>query len=126
MAMAFVTAAQGTHITTANAATLRSPDGKLELTFGLTGNGEPTYMLDREGKPIIMPSKMGFTLEWCDDLAHAFVLKDVSRSTFDEMWQPVWGEEAHIRNHYNEMVVTLRIRSASVSTPLAKTLAGCP
>ena len=107
MAMAFVTAAQGTHITTANAATLRSPDGKLELTFGLTGNGEPTYMLDRESKPIIMPSKMGFTLEWRDDLAHAFVLKDVSRSTFDEVWQPVWGEEAHIRNHYNEMVVTL-------------------
>ena len=28
-------------------------------------------------------------------------------STFDETWKPVWGEESQIRNHYNEMAVTL-------------------
>src|SRR5690606_7912899 len=28
-------------------------------------------------------------------------------STFDETWTPVWGEVKAIRNHYNEMAVTL-------------------
>ena len=56
---------------------------------------------------MVLPSKMGFTLEWRDDLAHVFVLKDTKYSTFDETWEPVWGEEAQIRNHYNEMMVSL-------------------
>jgi hypothetical protein len=28
-------------------------------------------------------------------------------TTFDENWKPVWGEVAQIRNHYNELAVTL-------------------
>jgi hypothetical protein len=29
------------------------------------------------------------------------------RPPFDENWKPVWGEVAQIRNHYNELAVTL-------------------
>ncbi len=32
---------------------------------------------------------------------------DVAYSTIDETWQPVWGDEKEIRNHCNEMLVTL-------------------
>ena len=32
---------------------------------------------------------------------------DSKTSTFDETWQPVWGEVNKIRNHYNELAVTL-------------------
>ena len=95
--------------------TFTSPDGKLELQFEVK-DGVPYYALNREGKPVVLPSKMGFTLEWRDDLAHAFVLKDVNRSTFDETWEPVWGEEAQIRNHYNEMLVTLEQPVGSVES----------
>lgn len=87
-------------------ATLTSPDGQMEVVFSLR-DGVPYYSLNRNGKAVVLPSKMGFTLEWRDDIAHAFELKDVTHSTFDETWKPVWGEEAHIRNHYNEMLVTL-------------------
>ena len=90
----------------ADALTLNSPDGQLQLQFAVV-NGQPQYALNRAGKPVVLPSRMGFTLEWRDDLAHAFVLKDKANSTFDETWEPVWGEEARIRDHYNEMVVTL-------------------
>lgn len=83
-----------------------SPDGKLELQFELV-DGVPYYALNREGKPIVLPSKMGFVLEWRDDLAHAFTLKDTKYSSFDETWEPIWGEEAEIRNHYTEMLITL-------------------
>ena len=33
---------------------------------------------------------------------------EVQRTSFDETWATVWGEEREIRNHYNEMVVTFR------------------
>lgn len=94
---------------------LQSPDGKLELSFELK-DGVPYYALNRVGKPVVLPSKMGFTLEWRDDLAHAFVLKDKTYSSFDETWEPVWGEEAKIRNHYNEMLVTLEQPIGSVES----------
>ncbi len=94
---------------------VKSPDGKLELQFEVR-DGVPYYALNREGKPVVLPSRMGFTLEWRDDLAHAFVLKDTQYDTFDETWEPVWGEEARIRNHYNEMLVTLEQPVGSVES----------
>jgi hypothetical protein len=52
---------------------------------------------------------MGFTLEWRkNDMASGFQVNNVHEETFDETWQPVWGEEANIRNHYNEMVISLQ------------------
>ncbi len=94
---------------------LRSPDGQLELQFVLY-DGVPTYSLFRNGTPVVLASRMGFTLEWRDDLAHAFVLKDKQYSSFDETWEPVWGEEARIRNHYNELLVTLEQPVGSVES----------
>ena len=94
---------------------LNSPDGQLELKFEVK-DGVPYYALDRNGKPVVLSSKMGFTLEWRDDLAHAFVLKDTKYDSFDETWEPVWGEEAQIRNHYNEMLVTLEQPVGSVES----------
>ncbi len=94
---------------------LKSPDGRLEVTFRLV-DGKPYYELTRDGKQVIAASQMGFELEWRDDLAHAFVQKEVLRSTFDEVWHPVWGEEANIRNHYNEMLVTLEQPVGSVES----------
>ena len=94
---------------------LKSPDGRLEVTFRLV-DGKPYYELTRDGKQVIAASQMGFELEWRDDLAHAFVQKEVLRSTFDEVWHPVWGEESNIRNHYNEMLVTLEQPVGSVES----------
>ena len=95
--------------------TLTSPDGQMEVVFSLK-DGVPYYSLNRDEKAVVLPSKMGFTLEWRDDIAHAFELKDVTHSTFDETWEPVWGEEARIRNHYNEMLVTLEQPVGSIES----------
>ena len=92
----------------ADTLTLRSPDGRLAAHFWLADGGRPMYSLEREGKAVVRDSRMGFTLEWRkSDLASGFHVGDVRRSSFDEVWHPVWGEEANIRNHYNEMAVTL-------------------
>ena len=109
--------------------TLSSPDGKLEMSFHLTGDGTPEYTLDYDGSPVILSSGMGFELrgvlkaqkidynadgtvsksDWkpCESLHDGFVVESVERSSHDETWTPVWGEEDSIRNNYNELAVNL-------------------
>ena len=109
--------------------TLSSPDGKLEMSFHLTGDGTPEYTLDYDGSPVILSSGMGFELrgvlkaqkidynadgtvsksDWkpCESLHDGFAVESVERSSHDETWAPVWGEEDSIRNHYNELAVNL-------------------
>lgn len=89
-----------------NAQTLQSPNRQLQATFSLD-NGIPTYQLVYKGKQVIKPGKMGLELFNDTDLIHNFSVTNTETSTFDETWQPVWGEEKEIRNHYNEMEITL-------------------
>ena len=106
--------------------TLLSPDGNLSLVFSLSDKGEPTYALKSGESEVVLPSKLGFVLRGVykgthaengqnvkdygpdGDLLGGFELVDVSRDSFDETWETVWGEERLIRNHYNELAVTLR------------------
>ncbi|GAL66940.1 alpha-glucosidase SusB [Jejuia pallidilutea] len=87
---------------------LQSPNGTFTLQFSLEANGKPTYQLTYKNQEVIKPSHLGLELK--DDetsLLNDFAVLDASTSTFDETWQPVWGEEKEIRNHYNELAVTL-------------------
>ena len=86
---------------------LTSPNGLLRLVFTVNGQGEPVYELYYKEKVVIKPSKLGLELKNDPGLMAGFTLGEVKNSTFDETWQPVWGEEKEIRNHYNEMAVTL-------------------
>lgn len=86
---------------------LTSPDGRLQLSFDLTADGTPTYKMDSNNKPVIATSRLGLELRNQKSLLDGFKMERVSRSSFDETWQPVWGEQSSIRNHYNEMAVCL-------------------
>ena len=91
----------------AMAESITSPNGQLKLNFSVNAQGEPVYELFYKGKNVINPSKLGLELKNDSGLMNGFTLANASTSTFDETWQPVWGEVKHIRNHYNELVVTL-------------------
>ena len=104
---------------------LASPDGQMQMTFMLTNQGEPVYDLSFKGKAVINPSKLGLELKANSyeeytaqgatrtastsqtNLQSGFTIAAQETSTFDETWQPVWGETRDIRNHYNELLVTL-------------------
>ena len=77
----------------------------------ISPNGKPRYKLSYKDKVVVDWSRMGFQLN-DSGLFDWFELADVSRSTTDETWNPVWGEESTIRNHYNELAVTLRQTSS--------------
>ena len=105
-----------------------SPDGSLNASIGLTADGQPCYKLERNGSEVIKPSGLGFLLiadsgrdedpviknarqglRFTDgsDLCSGFSILDSSTDSFDQTWQPVWGEEREIRNNYNELLVNL-------------------
>jgi alpha-glucosidase len=92
---------------------IKSPNQQLTLTFYLDA-GVPTYSLTYKDQTVIKPSTLG--LELFNDqlgLMNGFSLEKTETSTFDETWKPVWGEYKQIRNHYNELKVTLNQDQAS-------------
>ena len=112
-----------------NGQQLVSPDGNLVMNFSLTANGAPAYDLSYKGKPVIKTSTLGLELKQEDpnaqtdfqlsgpkkiegleakaNLMNGFTVAQTQTSSFDETSTPVWGEESQIRNHYNELAVTL-------------------
>lgn len=118
-----------TFVMSAFAQTLKSPNGNFEMKFSLSQKGEPSYELNFKNRAIIKTSTLGFelalpntapstfdsftTAELSDEqkalsnLYNNFSIVSTQTASFDETWQPVWGEEKEIRNNYNELLVEL-------------------
>ena len=88
------------------AAELKSPNGNLVLQADVK-DGCPVYRLDYKNRPVIKESRLGVEVKNEKDLRSGFRIAEVHTSAFDETWQPVWGEVKDIRNHYNELALTL-------------------
>lgn len=99
-----------------SAQTVSSPNGAISVSFSLADGGRPTYEMTYKGRPVVKPSHLG--LELAKDkhatkgfaetsLMDGFTESHSEVSSFDETWKPVWGETATIRNHYNELLVSL-------------------
>ncbi|AZQ43531.1 glycoside hydrolase family 97 protein [Nonlabens ponticola] len=91
------------------AQTITSPNKAFELKVSLSQEGTPQYQLDYKGDAVVETSSLGFEIK--DDeksLKNDFEMVGTATSTFDETWEPVWGEESEIRNHYNELEVDLK------------------
>lgn len=99
----------------AMAQTVKSPNGNVSVKFSLD-NGQPVYEVSYKKRAVVKPSYLGLELAKTKhaskgmeetSLMDGFVVAKTDTSTFDETWKPVWGETATIRNHYNELAVTL-------------------
>lgn len=108
-------------------AVLKSPDGRLAMEFTIDGSGKPEYSLKYGEETVVRPSGMGFLLRgvmqaskinYGDPITKTDALPErtftdgfrvigTDTTSFDEVWEPVWGEESEIRNHYNELAVRL-------------------
>lgn len=99
----------------AMAQTVKSPNGNVSVKFSLD-NGRPVYEVSYKKRAVVKPSYLGLELAKTKhaskgmeetSLMDGFVVAKTDTLTFDETWKPVWGETATIRNHYNELAVTL-------------------
>ena len=85
-----------------------SPNKEISVAFSLMENGVPSYQMSYKGVAVVLQSTMGFELANNTNLLDGFSLLDTVYDSKDELWEPVWGEERQIRNHYNEMLVILQ------------------
>ncbi len=91
----------------ASAVEVASPNGNIKVSFDTPG-GVPTYTMDYSGKTVIKPSTLGIELADAPNLMDGFEITGSKTCSFDETWQPVWGENRDIRNNYNELLVEMK------------------
>ncbi len=129
MGIVLITGCSKTTTTVTNISSLQSPDGKNVVEISITEEGQLQYSLSHDGQKVVLPSTLGFELRGnvksesldyegnrpvmsdndpCYLFDRGFEVTGFRNSSFDETWNPVWGEESEIRNHYNELLVCLK------------------
>jgi len=91
--------------THASESALESPDKAVRGAVELTKDGALTYRVDYKGKPVILASKLGFTLEDKTGLTNGFKLMSSARAEKNETWKPVCGERAQIVDAYRSLTL---------------------
>jgi alpha-glucosidase len=93
---------------TAPAARVASPDGSVVVELSTDNDGRPAYAVSRKGQPVIAPSRLGFILLDAPKFERNLVIGNPRTRTADDRWEQPWGERRFVRNHYNELTVTLK------------------
>ena len=81
---------------------ITSPNGNLILQADVNNQGEPYYNLSYKGKPVIIDSKLGLAAKEAK-FVDRFKILSTDTCSFNETWEPVWGEYKEIVNHYNQL-----------------------
>ena len=83
-----------------------SPDGRNLVTVQLS-EGRLQYSLARDGRLLILPSLLGFEFRGMPRLRDGLRITDTTRQSHDQWWTQPWGEVARVRDHYNELAVSV-------------------
>ncbi|MFL5602116.1 MAG: glycoside hydrolase family 97 N-terminal domain-containing protein, partial [Gemmatimonadaceae bacterium] len=83
-----------------------SPDGRNKVSVGVR-EGRLYYSLTRDGRPLIVPSTLGFAFKGAPKLQDGLRITGTNRSSHDETWTQPWGEVARVRDHHNELRVAV-------------------
>src|SRR5467141_1725443 len=92
-----------------------SPDGRNKVGVAVY-EGKLYYILNRDGRSLLQPSMLGFEFKGAPTLRDGLRITGSQRSTHDETWTQPWGEVARVRDHHNE----LRISVAETAAPARK------
>lgn len=81
-----------------------SPDGTIKVDVSRDGSSL-SYAVTVGDDTLIAPSRLGFVADGLTPAPDAKMT--VKHTSFDQTWTQPWGENKEIRNHYNEVAVTL-------------------
>jgi hypothetical protein len=85
----------------------------VRLEFNIDAKGRPFYSVYYKNKAVILPSKLGFTLQGGDlSFSEGFALTGSTQTSFDSTWAPVWGEVSSIRDHHLQLTFHLKRKTA--------------
>lgn len=94
-------------ILSVEAQNVSSPSKTISLSFKLSSDGKPTYLVSYNTKPIVKESTLGIAIKESKSLEANFKIDSIGQKSFNETWQPVLGEQSNIKNSYNEMTIAL-------------------
>lgn len=84
-----------------------SPDGHTRLSFVTGADGCMAYTVERDGRPLILPSALGLVAQE-RDLAGGFSVREIVKRSVNETWTQPWGENKILRDCHNEMTAVLK------------------
>lgn len=82
-----------------------SPNGSIRVSLGIDNDGRVEYSINRNGKPLIAPSRLGFLLSDSYAMVRGFMFEGQQTASGDDTWEQPWGERRYVRNKYNELLV---------------------
>jgi alpha-glucosidase len=88
--------------------TVASPDGRTSLSVGIDNDGRAFYTVDRDGKPLVNKSLLGFILSDGFNMTRGFQADGTAKASVDQRWELPWGERRFVRDHHNELLVRLK------------------
>lgn len=88
-----------------------SPENNISVTFAISNNGEPMYIVKHKNKTVIDTSFMSFDFKELPSLKDNFKIVGTLTNSVDEIWEMPWGEELSVRNNCNELVINLEEQS---------------
>ena len=93
---------------------LQSPDGTIEATIRV--GGPLTYSVTVDGQAVIQDSRLGLKLHEGTTLGADVALLSSASQSEDSTWDNPFGKRRVVRNHYRELSLLLRERSATDRT----------
>ncbi|WP_202841159.1 glycoside hydrolase family 97 protein [Luteimonas saliphila] len=88
-----------------------SPGNVLCVELTTDNDGRPSYAVHRVGREVIAPSRLGVLFTDVPKFERNLEIAELAQDRFDQTWEQPWGERREIRNHYNQLTVTLRERT---------------
>ena len=88
-----------------------SPDRRNVVIVG-THEGTLYYAVQRDGRSLLTPSRLGFQFRGQPPLRDSLRIVDSTRATFDTTWTQPWGEVRRVRDHHNELKVSVEERTS--------------
>src|SRR5208283_5449754 len=85
---------------------VHSPDGKIAVTIHT--DGPLGYSITVDGKPLLLRSRLGLELAGDVKLGEKSVVQSEKRNSADHRWVNEWGKNRNVRDHYNELTLTLK------------------
>lgn len=87
-------------------ASVKSPDGHIRFTLGVSSDGVPSYKVDYRGTELVKNARLGFVFDDCD-FSEGIKAGKVKRSAGTEIYDLVVGKTSHVEDRYNRIIVPL-------------------
>jgi alpha-glucosidase len=104
LVVAFVETAAAQNVVT-------SPDARTQVAVEVN-NGGLFYRIDRDRKPLLMPSRLGFEFQGALPIKDGLRITGSTPASHDETWTQPWGEVSKVRDYHNEIAVSVEESAA--------------